>query len=59
MDETTNNFTWTNTISSTDVNTAYFSNFEYTSWQPYTYEKYHPEWHITQGYKIQIRTMWK
>ncbi len=56
---TADNITWINTESSTDSDTIYFPTFEYRSWLPYRYEKYHPEWHIIQGYKFQINVMWK
>ena len=27
-------------------------------WMPYHFTQYEPKWHITQGYKNQIESMW-
>ncbi len=60
MDGTTNNFTWSNEMtSSTECDTMWFDGFTYTSWLPYKYEQYHPKWHIKQGYKNQMKHMWE
>ena len=39
--------------------TTFVPDSEFSSWEPYLFEKYTPKWHIIQGYKIQIKTMWK
>ncbi len=58
MDETTNNVTWWNTITTTGSDTVLFPYYAESDWTPYTIEKYKPKWHITQGYKNQIKHMW-
>ena len=64
MDETMSNFattgayTWNNNTTSTDGVTTWITDFEFSSWDPYLFEKYTPEWHIKKGYKYQIKHMW-
>jgi len=64
MDETMSNFattgayTWNNSTASTDGITTWITDFEFTSWDPYLFEKYTPKWHIDKGYKYQIKHMW-
>jgi hypothetical protein len=58
MDETTSDFTWYNTATTTDENSQWIPTFQYTSWLPYKYEQYNPKWHIEQGYKYQLKHMW-
>jgi len=65
------NFTWTNSTSTTDCANLTFTNgtsdgsflpcyyFQYTSWLPYKYEEYAPKWHIEKGYKYQLKHMWE
>jgi len=64
MDETMSNFattgayTWNNSTASTEGITTWITDFEFTSWEPYLFEKYIPKWHIKKGYKYQIKHMW-
>jgi hypothetical protein len=64
MDETTNNldtsgiYTWNYATTNTDSVTTWIHDFEFTSWEPYLFEKYIPKWHIEKGYKYQIKHMW-
>ena len=70
MDETTNNniTAWSTTGSTSDNftftastlanDTIWFPYYDESTWLPYKYEPYVPKWHITQGYKNQIKTMW-
>lgn len=64
MDETTNNLetteniTWDDTTTTSDGVTTWIADFNFTSWEPYLYEKYTPQWHIEKGYKYQIKHMW-
>lgn len=64
MDETTSNttntelITWDYTATTSDGVTTWINDFEFTSWEPYLFEKYAPKWHIQKGYKKQIKHMW-
>ncbi len=64
MDETMNNletnglYTWDTATTSTDSVTTWITDFEFSSWEPYLFEKYIPKWHIEKGYKYQIKHMW-
>lgn len=64
MDETMNDILFSNT-STTDSATLTFTSdntwfpyYQESTWLPYSCEKYMPKWHITQGYKNQIESMW-
>ena len=63
MDETTSSttdfYTWDNVTTTSDGNTAtWIHDFQFTSWEPYLFEKYIPKFHIQKGYKYQIKHMW-
>ena len=72
MDETMNNYstagTWdittttgtTNNVYnfSTDGGGAWFPYYLESTWLPYDETNYTPKWHIAQGYKNQIKSMW-
>ena len=65
MDETMNNFTWdvSGTTSASDTMTfttddTWFPYWKESTWLPYDEEKYEPKWHISQGYRNQIKNMW-
>ena len=72
MDGTTNNniMYWSGTTGSSGALTLSASTSAFTTdsfwfpvpadedWMPYHFKKYDPQWHITQGYKNQIKTMW-
>ena len=63
MDEITNNYTtWNNTSASDNItlttSDVWFPYYTESRWLPYKEVKYIPKWHITQGYKNQIKTMW-
>ncbi len=72
MDETMNNYstagTWdvTTTTGSTNMynlttnetGSIWFPYYQESIWLPYEEIKYTPKWHIIQGYKNQIKTMW-
>lgn len=40
------------------VNDVWFPYYMESTWIPYCEEKYIPKWHITQGYKNQMKIMW-
>lgn len=49
----------TNTYNLTTDGTAVWFPYYYEStWLPCTETNYIPKWHITQGYKNQIKSMW-
>ena len=65
MDEITNNYTTWNTTSTSDnmiyqfdTSDGWFPYYQESTWLPYKDVKYIPRWHITQGYRNQIKTMW-
>jgi len=56
--DTNNFYTWDNATTTSDGVTSYIADFQFTSWEPYLFEKYIPKWHIQKGYKKQIKHMW-
>lgn len=48
----------TSTINLSDYQSVWFPYYMESTWLPYHYTPYKPEWHITQGYKNQIKNMW-
>lgn len=43
---------------STDTGGTWFPYYNESTWVPYVETDYIPKWHIAQGYKIQIKSMW-
>ena len=72
MDETMNNYStassWDLTTTtgstintynlSTDGTGVWFPYYDESTWLPYIETKYIPKWHIKEGYKNQIKSMW-
>ena len=71
MDETMNNYstagTWDVTTTTSSTNTydlttdgaaTWFPYYNESTWLPYDETDYIPKWHIAQGYKNQIKSMW-
>ena len=72
MDETMSDYpyvnTWDVTTTTGSTNTynlttdgtssVWFPYYQESIWLPYEEEKYTPKWHIAQGYKNQIKSMW-
>ena len=48
----------TSTLTPNDTNTVWFPHYMESTWLPYHYTLYKPEWHIIQGYKNQFKSMW-
>ena len=59
--------TWDTTTTTDATNNVYnfstdgaiwFPYYLESTWEPYEETNYTPKWHITQGYKKQMNTMW-
>jgi len=48
----------TSTINLNDSNNVWFPHYMESTWLPYHYTSYKPEFHIKLGYKNQLKTMW-